>query len=302
MAAETHQSRSTLVWDGENFYISISGEPWSREALSSEYNEDNLYELFINNSSPADMMRAVDGLQPDDYAMLKFAKVPVIPLTNKATKKMASLYSDKPTRTELDNTRELIRKWGIAATGRSGYSPWMISFQSLTRASRDLNAACKLLLYSFDKCSVVFVEELLSGLPNMESTGEDDLLGRYYQQLLHAPVFENIPDTLTEYYFDSSDNEKGFVCARAIGMFNVMLSGSSSHMELASRDSVKLSVGSSDALVAIWAYFAERIQKDKVAVCARCGKIFIRKKTTGKYCSGSCSSITSRNKQANPAQ
>ena len=307
MKKQDKQTGIALVWDGERFYISLTEDRWNRGILHSENNpcdedkkdrdkkdkskkykskEYNPYELFINNRRPSDMVKAVDELAVTDFQMIQSGFMPIAPFSSSAARKLASLYSEKPTRTDVRNAQELIDKWGV--DNRANDIPYMwVDFQSLIRASRDLNAACKLLLYSIDECPEEFVQELLSDFPQLRKEGAGDLVGAYYESLRRSQSDANF-----EYLFEG----KKVVGYRAKKMFNTLLSGTSLEIALFDKGEISLLNSSSDALVVIWTYFAEMMQKSKVTVCATCERIFIRKRKTGKYCSRPCSVTASKNK------
>jgi len=288
------QTRIALVWGYDRFFISFEVERWNRERLRSEGEKYNPYELFVNNRCPADMMRAVEEIQPDDYDMMMLGGIPISPFPPNANRILASLYSGKPTRTDLKNAQDLIKKWGKEDKESDILPSSTIDLASLMRASRDLNAACKLLLYSLDECSENSVDETLPHLPQMRKENCHDRVGAYYERLLLSPQSElNFSSSISKTIEDSF-GEKAAIGLHARSMFNTMLSGASPQFGV--HGEAKLTNSPHDALVGIWLHFAEGIQDGKVAVCANCDRIFFKKRSTGKYCSRSCAVMGSKNK------
>ena len=286
METQKKQTKIALIWNGEMFHISFNPHKENRDVLRNEDEKCNPYELFVNNRSPADMMNAIDRLEANAFDMMRINEA--FAFEPSAAKDLARLYSEKPTRTDVINAQDLIDKWGKDSGVKVDLA---VDFPNLIKASRDLNIACKLLLYLIDECPERFVREFLLDFPQLKREGVDDLVGAYYERLQSAQEEKSILNMNPEHL----KGEK-FAGHRAKGMFNLLLSGASPKIVIGDLGEVILLNAFNDSLVGIWIYFARMMQKNKVAVCDWCGDIFIRERKTGKYCSRSCSVTASKNR------
>ncbi len=266
------------------------------------------FELLPNVDSPEALLRAFEVFEFAPIHSIFASTVDLPSQTARITgiprpEAILEAMGIRPTRTKLERTKETLQTWKSDCDAFR-----IIPIYDCMALIGDLKALVSALMYGAGACTPLSLamnvgkgfafldkgtssQECYGGFLSQVSDGEPGILELWerYLPLLQKAGNDSAPKEIgREALFDLSAASINLF----MGLAHPCIRGRQFYMD-----------GGSDSFSEAYVFWAENVLAGKAGACERCGKLFLRRRSTKKYCSSTCSqrSYEIRNDRASSA-